>query len=82
MLSMISGKLVAFGVMAVLSIGSSFASDGWIVRQNGVGPAKIGMSLSQLNTTLHEKFAIPENEEDQGRFYVKPTTHPLVSLTA
>lgn len=61
MLCMVMRKLVAFGVTAVLSIGISFAGDDWIVRQKGVGPAKIGMSLSQLNTALHQKFAMPEN---------------------
>lgn len=53
---MISRSVVVFGVLAVLSISSSFATDDWVVSQNGVGPVKIGMSLSQLNTALHEKF--------------------------
>jgi len=77
---MIPRKLVMLGVLIILSIGGSFASDGWIVRQDGFGSAKIGISLSQLNAALHEKFEKPQNKEDQGCFYVNPTKHPDVSL--
>ena len=80
MLSMISRKLVTLGVLAILSMGGSFAGNGWIVHQDGIGPAKIGMRLSQLNAALHEKFAMPENKEDQGCFYVNPTKHPDISF--
>ena len=52
---MIPRKLVTLGVLTILGIGGSFASDGWIVRQDGIGSAKIGMNLSQLNAALHEK---------------------------
>jgi hypothetical protein len=38
------------------------------------------MSLPQLNATLHEKFAMPENKEDQGCFYVVATKHSQVSF--
>jgi hypothetical protein len=57
-----------------------FAGDGWVVRQDGVGPAKVGMSLSQLNMALQEKFAMPQDKEDQGCFYVTSTKHPQVSF--
>ncbi len=56
------------------------AADGWFIRQDGVGPVKIGMSLPQLNTALHERFAMPENKEDQGCFYVTAAKHPRVSF--
>src|ERR1035441_2763108 len=80
MLGMISHKLEAFGVLAVLSVGTALAGDGWIVRQNGVGPAKVGMSLSQLNAALQEKFTLPQNKEDQACFYVTPKKHPRISF--
>jgi hypothetical protein len=70
----------ALGVLAIVSAAASLASDGWIVRQDGVGAIKIGMSLSHLNTVLHEKFAMPEKKDDQGCFYVHPAKHPAVSL--
>ncbi len=80
MLRMISRSVVVFGILAVLGISSSFASDDWVVSQNGVGPVKIGMSLSQLNAALHEKFTMPQNKEDQGCFYVSATKRPHVSF--
>jgi hypothetical protein len=35
------------------SSGSSAASDPWIVREDGIGPAKIGKTLAQLSSSLH-----------------------------
>ena len=49
MLSMISRKLVISGFLVILSLTSSFACGGWIVRKDGVGPVKIGMRLANLN---------------------------------
>jgi hypothetical protein len=56
------------------------AADGWVIRRDGVGPVKIGMSLPQLNTALRERFAMPENKEDQECFFVTATKHPQVSF--
>ncbi|MGA2235151.1 MAG: hypothetical protein ABSG23_06730 [Terriglobales bacterium] len=77
---MIPRKPLIFIGVVILSVGVCLAGDGWIVRQDGIGPVKIGMSLSQLNAALHEKFATPENREDQGCFYVTATKHPQVSF--
>ena len=49
MLSMISRKLVISGFLVILTLTSSFACGGWIVRKDGVGPVKIGMRLANLN---------------------------------
>jgi hypothetical protein len=77
---MISRKsLICFGLMFLLA-GICLAGDGWVVRPNGVGPVKIGMSLPQLNMALHEKFAMPQDKEDQVCFYVTSTQHPQVSF--
>src|SRR5262245_33081757 len=55
-------------------------SDDWVVREDGFGPVKIGMNLTQLNTVLHEKFTAPTDNDDQGCFYVKPEKFPHVSF--
>jgi hypothetical protein len=78
MLSMISRKLVMSGFLVIFSISSSFTRDAWMVRQDGVGPVEIGMSLAKLNAVLHEKFRMPKNKGDQGCFYVKSKGHPHV----
>jgi len=59
---------------------ASLAGDAWVVRMDGVGPVKIGMSLPELNTVLHEKFSMPDDKEDQGCFNVEPKRHPHISF--
>ena len=78
--SMITPCLRHLGVLAIVGISTALASDGWIVRQDGVGPLKIGTSLSELNMVLHEKFVMPESKDDQGCFYVRSTKHPHISF--
>jgi hypothetical protein len=73
-------KLLIFLGTLILIVAVCFADDVWVVRQDGVGSIKIGTSLPRLNATLHEKFAMPENKEDQGCFYVTATKHPQVSF--
>ena len=38
------------------------AGSTWVVRQDGVGPAKLGMNPPQLNMALHDKFAMPQDK--------------------
>ncbi len=52
----------------------------WVVRFNGIGPTKIGMTLQQLNTALNENFSLPKDKEEQDCFYVHPSKHPSVSF--
>jgi len=78
--SMVPRKTLIFVGLTFLMIGVSLAGDDWVIRQDGVGPAKIGMSLPQVNMALHEKFAMPHDKEDQGCFYVTSTQYPQVSF--
>jgi hypothetical protein len=59
---------------------SCLASDTWVIREDGVGPVKIGMTLAQLNATLHEKFSLPAEKEDQGCFYVSARGHDHIAF--
>jgi hypothetical protein len=77
--SMIPRKPLFIGVILLVTA-LCLAGDDWVVRQDGIGPVKVGMSLPLLNTTLHEKFAMPQDKEDQGCFYVTSTKHPQVSF--
>jgi hypothetical protein len=70
--------LIFLGV--VILSAACYGADIWVVRQDGVGPVKIGMTLPQLNVALHEKFTMPESKEDQGCFYVTGTKHPQLSF--
>lgn len=51
-----------------------FAAERWVIREDGVGPVRIGMSLSQLKVVLHEKLS----EDEFGSevcFYVRARGH-------
>jgi hypothetical protein len=32
------------------------AADSWVLRENGIGPVKVGMSRAQLSAVLHDEF--------------------------
>lgn len=50
-----------------------------MIAFNGVGPVKIGMSLSDLNTALRERF-YARRKGDQDCFYVNPLKHHHISF--
>lgn len=65
------------GLVAILVLVSSSlgAEDGWVIREDGVGPARIGMTLPQLRAALHERL----KEEDSGSdacWYETSAKHP------
>ena len=69
-----------FVVLLIAMTAASLPADVWIVREDGIGPVKIGMKLRQLNSALQEKFEMPEDTSDQGCFYVTSTKHPAVKF--
>jgi hypothetical protein len=71
------GFLVLF---AILAAGKLSADDTWVLREDGVGPVKIGMGLSQLNAVLQERFRLPAEKDDRACFYLKPKRHPHVAF--
>jgi hypothetical protein len=71
--------LVTLAMLILVGGGVAVPADVWVVREAGVGPVKIGMSLSPLNAALHEKFAMPENKDDQLCLYVTSRRHPVLT---
>lgn len=51
----------------------------WVLRFDGIGPVRIGMSLSDLKRTLHNE-ATEETSGGDACFYVTPTKHPQVGF--
>jgi hypothetical protein len=49
--------------------GNARGGDPWIVREDGVGPVRIGMSLAQLSAALHQELG-PDERDEQGCFYI------------
>jgi hypothetical protein len=76
---MISRGFIAL-TLALASIVAFASDDAWVVRQDGVGPAKVGMTLSQLNTALGEKFAMPIEKDGQACFEVQSTKYSHISF--
>jgi hypothetical protein len=72
--------LLCVSTLALAFAGSASAIDSWRLRIDGIGPVKIGMTIAQLNATLHERFGMPEDESDRGCFYLEPKAHPGVSF--
>jgi hypothetical protein len=62
-------SLVPCLLLCLSLAGSSFARDGWVVREDGMGPVKIGMTLAQLRAALHQKLG-KEESVDEDCFYV------------
>jgi hypothetical protein len=77
---MIRRILGAFAILAITGAVISPARDTWTIRMDGVGRAKIGMNLSELNFQLREKFSMPSAKEDQNCFYVVPTKNRHISF--
>jgi hypothetical protein len=69
-------------VLAILVVASSVlsADDAWLIRDDGLGSAKIGMTLSQLRAALHERVTESKPSGSEGCWYVKSSSHPHVSF--
>lgn len=57
----------------------SLAADPWVVREDGVGPVKIGMTLVELSAALNQELG-PDETDPQGCFYITPKGHDHVAF--
>ncbi len=72
------------GIAVVLALCTSTAAQNtrsartsdWVLRFDGIGAVKIGMTLRHVNAALGEKFSTPKGTDEQKCFYVEPTKHP------
>jgi hypothetical protein len=76
---------VVLTALLFASIGTLHADGDWVIRKDGVGPAKVGMTLAQLNAALGERFTKPSEKGEEGEggdacFYVKTAKHPHLSF--
>jgi hypothetical protein len=63
----------------LLVIATSLASDVWAIREDGVGPVKIGMTLAELSATLHQELSKEEFGSDNC-IYVHAQGHDSLSF--
>jgi hypothetical protein len=73
-------KVAARLVLYLFVANISFAGDAWVIRDDGAGPAKIGMSLAQLVVALHQDLSMPAEKDVQGCFYVNPRGHEHIAF--
>src|ERR1041384_128693 len=74
-------RTVTAALLLCLAVISTLAAaKPWVLRFDGAGPVKIGMSLDQLNAALNEGFSIPEDEEEKACFYAEPSRHPGIAF--
>jgi hypothetical protein len=73
-------KIAAHLCLCLCLISVVWPTKPWVAREDGVGPIKAGMTLSQLNAVLQERFSLPADKNDRGCFYVTPSKHPHLSL--
>jgi hypothetical protein len=63
-------------ILAVgLFVGTAFATKAWMIGEDGVGPARIGMTLAHLSAALHEKLIEEEPGGSENCFYVHAPGH-------
>jgi hypothetical protein len=77
---MILRKLGALAFLSILGVSNLPANEAWVLREDGVGPVKIGMALHELNAVLQERFQLPAEKDDRACFYVKPKHHPHLAF--
>jgi hypothetical protein len=76
---MIRARIVALYLFLICLTSIAPAGDIWVVREDGVGPVEVGMTLAQLSATLHQKLA----EQDSGSdncFYLTANGHDHLSF--
>jgi hypothetical protein len=79
-LSMVRMNFLARFLLCLCLVTISSASDTWVVRFDGAGLVKIGMSVSELNATLNENYSMPAAKDQQGCFYLEVGKQPQVAL--
>jgi len=67
-------------LVCILAVTTAAAPKSWVIRLDGAGPVKVGMTLAQLNATLKEDFTIPTDEDEQACFYAETARHPGIAF--
>jgi len=71
--------LVSLCVFSLAMTSASQKSGAWVVRYDGVGPVKIGVSLDQLSATLHERL-LKDESGGESCFYVRARGHDHIAF--
>ena len=77
-----SAAVCYLGILAaaVAAAPKSSTPKPWVLRFDGAGPVKVGMSLAQLNTALNENFSMPEDEDEKACFFAESAKYPGIAF--
>ena len=68
-------------VIFLLVTSLSLGSESWIIREEGTGPVKIGMTVNQLRKVLQQQVGPSDAPSgDDSCFYLQPKGHPHISF--
>ncbi|HET9838086.1 MAG TPA: hypothetical protein VFR84_07615 [Candidatus Angelobacter sp.] len=67
-------------LLCILGTTGLAAAKPWVLRFDGAGPVKIGMTQDQLSAALSGSFSVPENAEEKNCFYAEPSLHPGIAF--
>lgn len=71
--------LTTIALLAVAA--TALGADGeWVIREDGVGPAKIGMTVPELRAALHQRLIEDKDSGSEGCWYARPAKHPDISF--
>jgi hypothetical protein len=76
-------RIAIVAALAVALCSPATAADGaWVLREDGIGPIKVGMTLAQLRAMLGEKLSLsyPQDTDDNSCFYADSAKHPDIAF--
>ena len=59
---------------------SSQTNADWVLREDGLGPVKVGMTKPQLNAALHEKLSEEGESGSESCYYLASHKHPHIGF--
>jgi len=77
---LIINKRLIVATCVFLSTAAAVAGIRWVVRFQGVGPVRIGMSLPQLSQALEEEIAMPHDPDEKACFYAETAKQPGIAF--
>jgi hypothetical protein len=72
-------RLLLCSAVLTLATALSTAKDSWVIREDGTGPAKIGMSIEELRKVLAPTMA-PNPSGYDSCYYVNFKDHPHIAF--
>lgn len=67
---------VFIAVVCVIGVAEKTRRTDWVLRFDGIGAVRIGMTINQVSAALGEQYSTPTDKDEQTCFYLEPKRHP------